>query len=68
MKISHRRRQPGEQRLNRRFLWLPLTLGDETRWLEKACICQEYTEETEIDAAGGPYLRRYWQDKYFYYG
>ena len=25
-----------------KFLWLPLTIGDETRWMEKATIVYEY--------------------------
>jgi len=33
---------PGDTREIRRFLWLPLNLEDETRWLEYAVIVQKY--------------------------
>lgn len=28
--------QVGDKRISSGFLWLPKTIGDETRWLEKA--------------------------------
>lgn len=40
MRWRHKIYQEGDQRLVKRFLWLPLTLKDETRWLEKARIAQ----------------------------
>jgi hypothetical protein len=34
--------KPGETRVIKKFLWLPVTLDDETRWLETAEIKQVY--------------------------
>jgi len=34
----------GDARVIRRFLWFPLCLRGEERWLEMATICQEYRE------------------------
>lgn len=34
----------GDTRVISRFLWLPLSLGGETRWLERAAIHQQYAE------------------------
>lgn len=32
----------GEQRTIKKFLWFPVTINKETRWLETAIIRQEY--------------------------
>lgn len=39
----------GEKRIIKKFLWLPVCIGDEVRWLEKAEILQKYnyTEKPE---------------------
>jgi hypothetical protein len=58
----------GDQRLRKKFLWLPLTLENETRWLEKARVVQTYVEDVEIDMAGCPVPASYWQDTQFWYG
>lgn len=42
----------GDVRVDRRFLWLPLKLGDETRWLEFAAIYQRYEETMELAQYG----------------
>jgi hypothetical protein len=62
MKILHRKYQNGDQRLVKRFLLFPLTLGDETRWLESARIVQTFVVERTWDnlvTAG-------WKDTEFY--
>ena len=58
--------QKGDQRLRKKFLWLPLTLGNETRWFETAHVIQEYAVDTTVDMAGGPAHEAYWQDKQFW--
>jgi hypothetical protein len=37
-----RRPSDGEERIFRHFLWLPVTIGGETRWLETADINYRY--------------------------
>lgn len=32
----------GDTRVKHRFLWFPITIGKETRWLEKATYLQQY--------------------------
>ncbi len=66
MRISHKSYKAGAQRLKKRFLWLPLTLGDETRWLEKAMVLQEYVEAMGVDMDGGPCPLQYWRDVSFW--
>lgn len=34
----------GDVRFVRKFLWLPMTIDGETRWLETACIKQQVVE------------------------
>lgn len=48
-----------------RFLWFPLTIGRETRWLERVSIRQRYFDTTQ-----GPYIpltqpRQWWQNVEF---
>lgn len=33
----------GQKRVKTKFLFIPKTIGDETRWLERASYLQEYT-------------------------
>ena len=33
----------GDQKVIKKFLWWPKTIGNETRWLEKSDILYEYT-------------------------
>jgi len=40
----------GQKRIISKFLFLPLTIDDETRWLERATIYQEYEECRIISA------------------
>ena len=34
--------QFGTHRITRKFLWSPLTIGDETRWLERVTYIERY--------------------------
>lgn len=43
MRWLHKRPEIGDRRVVRKFLWLPLKLADESRWLESAYIHQVYT-------------------------
>lgn len=47
----------GATRIVSRFLWLPLTMDHETRWLEWALIRQEYVR------ANGPEQISRWHDE-----
>ena len=52
-------RRMGEKRVVREFLWLPLTLNYETRWLETASINQKL----DYDILGTPFWRnKSWAD------
>jgi hypothetical protein len=62
MKISHRKYQSGDQRLVKRFLLFPLTLGDETRWLESARIVQTFV----VDRTWDNLITAGWKDTVFY--
>jgi|GEM_PF-3940741 len=66
MRISHRKYKPGDQVVRKRFLWLPLRLGEETRWLERARIVQEYVEVTQAGITGTVCARYTWRDKCFH--
>lgn len=46
-----------DTRVVSRFLWLPLSLNGETRWLEWAEIIQEYLNDTCLNP------EYYWVDK-----
>lgn len=35
----------GDYRIKKKFLFLPLSLGDESRWLETAEIVQKYSDD-----------------------
>lgn len=37
----------GDKRIVNRFLWLPKTIGSQTRWLEHVPILQVYRESVE---------------------
>lgn len=55
-----------EPRLNtfrdvRRFLWLPLTIGRETRWLERVWIRQVYSAKPVYPAG----TKHYWASMRF---
>ncbi len=43
-----------------KFLFFPLTLEGETRWLEFAKIKFEYKESYTIDCIGVPHKKYYW--------
>ena len=51
----------GDTRMFRKFLWLPLTINDETRWLESVWIVQKYVK---LDLACGVDIT-YWEDYRF---
>ena len=42
----------GQERTIKKFLWLPLTLHGETRWLEWSNVVQVRTESFEVSDAG----------------
>ena len=42
MRFKHCQPNEFDERIIRKFLWLPLTLGDETRFFERAYIVQVY--------------------------
>jgi len=52
------RKNVGKRRTINFFATLPVTVGDETRWLENVCIVQEYIEGREyidqMDLHGWP--------------
>jgi hypothetical protein len=58
MKFKHP--SVGDIRIIETFLWLPLRIGNETRWLETAYIKQIYTEITTPK-----YHRRLWLETEF---
>lgn len=41
----------GDERIITKFLWLPISIGDEIRWLEKATIKQKM--EYRFDTTSG---------------
>ena len=45
----------GKMRVRTRFLWLPLTIGRETRWLTKATTEESYIPVQHSDPAYGTY-------------
>jgi len=51
MKIQLRKLKSrlGEQRVIEKFLWLPVQIGDDIRWLERVRIVQEVIE---VDVGG----------------
>ncbi len=62
MRISHRIPKANDERIVRRFLWLPLRIGTETRWLETARIHQKFVVDQAVDLAGTPEQQAYWQN------
>lgn len=52
MRFYHKNNdKEGDTRVVRKFLWLPLRIGDETRWLECCHLVQ--TLEQEFDTTSG---------------
>lgn len=43
MRWKHQGPSWGEHRVIKKFLWFPLRISDETRWLERAYILQEFS-------------------------
>lgn len=60
-KVNHKE---GDKRIVRVFLFFPLKLEDEWRWLEKATIEQWYVE-TVIYDYGMPHPDGRWVDMFF---
>jgi len=52
----------GETRDVVRFLWLPLKIGKETRWLERATIKQEFIR---VRYGNSTHIEEEWDDKEF---
>ncbi len=50
----------GDKRLKYKFLWFPLAIGKETRWLEKVIIQQEYSYDGTFECYG-----QYWENVAF---
>lgn len=50
MKFHHPNPQEGERRVRRAFLWWPRTIGNETRWLERAAWVEEWDREDGWEA------------------
>ena len=51
----------GDVKIVNRFLWFPITIGNERRWLERSTIQYEYYEVK--DPTSGSY--KYWRAKEF---
>jgi hypothetical protein len=61
MRWTHpRAKQYGDTRVARKFLWLPLRIGYETRWLEMADVVYIYRFQTRKDA-DDKYLVGVWE-------
>jgi hypothetical protein len=58
MRWSKRKRKAGERRQEDVFLFLPLTIKGETRWLEDALVEYEWTPGI---AGPGGYRRAHWR-------
>lgn len=53
----------GDQRIIKKFLWLPKAIGNEVRWLEKVKIKQELRQYVILDEHFHPSNR--WEDLEF---
>lgn len=51
------------KRSRRRFLWLPKTIGLETRWLEFATWNEEYVRGSNVSACGDFWKVTHWIGK-----
>ena len=59
----------GDKRFIIKFLWLPMTINGETRWLEFASIQQKAVKRTYVVLEGSPdssveyigYVNTYWR-------
>lgn len=49
----------GDKREITKFLWFPLKINKETRWLEMTTIEQKYSEKV-IYGEEGAYIKKYW--------
>jgi hypothetical protein len=53
MRIKHHPPVPGDKKIVEKFLWLPIRIKNETRWLENVSIQYEYirygTHDTNTD-------------------
>lgn len=52
----------GEYRTVKRFLWLPIWLEEETRWLESAYIVQQRVEYVHVNDSGIPLPEPDWKN------
>lgn len=57
--------KPGTTYIAEWFAWLPVRIGDETRWLETVCVEQVYGEKTRITEPGIPVAVSCWINKRF---
>jgi hypothetical protein len=54
MRFHHEARKEGDKRIVRRFLLIPITIGDETRWLESASFVEEWQKPEFYDGMWVP--------------
>lgn len=55
--------QDGDKQIVTKFLWLPLTLGGDTRWLERATFERERMGPAHMDEIFGHWRYLKWIDK-----
>jgi len=66
MRFKHTRPENSSQRIVTKFLWLPRTINDETRWLETTSwleTCTHYTDHNNQDAGWEWIAEKWMSDK-----